>query len=90
MDFELLASKHAKVQKAHLELKQKKQQIKKAQEPLHIDVQRVYQDITGEDIEEVMEEKFRKIDDTISQMQAQVYDLQMKIKPVTPLEERER
>lgn len=53
-------------------------------------MQRVYQKIAREDKEGPMEEKVIKVDDTISKLQAQVEELQLKINIDTPLEERER
>ena len=58
------------VQKAHLVLNHKKEEIEKAWESLHTIVQRVYQNTTGEDTENPMEEKLKKVGDTISQLQA--------------------
>lgn len=37
-----------------------------------------------------MEEKVKKVDDTITKIQTQVQEIQLKIKPNTPPKERER
>ena len=65
MDFELLESKHMEIQKAHMEMRQKKDEMEKAQASLHTIVHRVYQKIVGEGIEDPVEENFRKLDDMI-------------------------
>ena len=65
-------SEHVKVQKDHLELKQKHEEIEKVKQTLHTIVQRVYQKVMGEGKDVPMEEKVRKVDDTITNLQTQV------------------
>ena len=68
MYFEVLDLEHVEIQKAHLELNQKNEEIVNVQETLHTVMWRVYQRILrGSDVP--MEEKVKKVDDTISQLQ---------------------
>lgn len=90
MDFEVLALEHVEIQKYHIDLKQKKKEFGKVQETLHTIIQRVNQKVVEEGLEVPIEEKVKKVFDTISGLQVKVCDLQLKIKPNTPLEERER
>ena len=48
VDFEMFASKHEEIQKAHLELKEKQVEMQKVQESQHTTVQNVYQRVIGE------------------------------------------
>lgn len=66
-------------QKVHLDLKQKNEGIRKAQETLYTIVHRVYQKVVGDGPEVPIEEKIKKVDDTISKVQARVQELQLNI-----------
>ena len=52
-------------------------------------MQRVYHKVEGEGLNVHVEEKFKKVDDTISQIQVQVEEIELKIKLHTPPKERE-
>lgn len=57
MEFEFLASKHTKIQKAHMDLKQKNHKIIRVQETLHTIVQRVSKKIIGQGPDVPIEDK---------------------------------
>lgn len=50
----------------------------------------MYQKIRGEGPKVPIEEKVKKVDDTVSKFQVQVEEIQLKIKATTSSEERER
>lgn len=68
----LLASKHVEIQKDHLELKENNVQLEKVKYGLHNTVQRVYQRVSSEGEEVGMEDKVKKVDSTINELQTQV------------------
>ena len=90
MDFEILASEHDDIQKYHMELKQKNEEIQKVQETLNTTMQRVYQKVMREGIDIPVEDKVHKVDDTISHLKPQIQELQLKMKPKTPPQERHK
>ena len=63
MDSKLLGLEHAEIQKAHMEMRKMKDDMEKAQASLHTTMKRVYQKISGEGMEALVEEKIRKVND---------------------------
>lgn len=90
VEFRMLASQHIKVEKAHFDLKQKNENIDKEQETQQSVVNKIYRRIKEGTPNVPVEYQLHKVETIITNLQAQVEELQLKIRPETPLEESER
>lgn len=90
MDHEVLASEHVEIQKSHLEIKKKNEKVEKVENNLYTNVQIFYQIFARKGLDVPIEEKIKKVDDTIYQIQVQVEEMQLKIKSNTHTKKRER
>ena len=65
MKFEMLVSNNIVIQRADMEMRQRKDEMEMDQASLHTTLERVYRRIAGEGMEDPVQEKIRKVDNTI-------------------------